>query len=115
WLRAVRSHFCGGKARVFAESGMTVQLEAGWLPDFLYRNGRFESGVAMFVNKEGRITRFSQVPEDLRQARRLTHRAILPGLVNAHSHSFQRAIRARTEHRTRANHDTFWTWREAVY
>ncbi len=35
------------------------------------------------------------------------------GLVNVHSHSFQRAIRARTEHRTEASRDTFWTWREA--
>ena len=38
----------------------------------------------------------------------------LPGLVNVHSHTFQRAIRGRTEHRTGA-HDDFWTWREAMY
>jgi formimidoylglutamate deiminase len=36
-------------------------------------------------------------------------------MVNAHSHSFQRAIRGRTEHRTHAARDTFWTWREAMY
>lgn len=42
-------------------------------------------------------------------------RVIVPGLVNAHSHSFQRAIRGRTEHKTGANRDTFWTWREAMY
>jgi formimidoylglutamate deiminase len=39
----------------------------------------------------------------------------LPGLVNVHSHTFQRVIRGRTEHRTSANRDTFWTWREAMY
>jgi formimidoylglutamate deiminase len=89
--------------------------EKGWLPDLLYRNGHFDSGTAMFVNTEGRITRFSQAPEDLRAASRLPRRAILPGLVNAHSHSFQRAIRARTEHRTGASRDSFWTWREAMY
>jgi formimidoylglutamate deiminase len=89
--------------------------EHGWLPDFLYRNGRFESGVAMFADERGRITRFSTSPEDLRGARRLTNRAMLPGLVNAHSHSFQRAIRGRTERRTSASRDTFWTWREAMY
>lgn len=38
----------------------------------------------------------------------------LPGLVNVHSHTFQRAIRGRTEHRTAAQ-DDFWTWREAMY
>jgi formimidoylglutamate deiminase len=40
--------------------------------------------------------------------------ARLPGLVNVHSHTFQRAIRGRTEHRT-GDHDDFWTWREAMY
>ena len=42
-------------------------------------------------------------------------RAVVPGLMNAHSHAFQRAIRGRTEHRTGAGRDTFWTWREAMY
>jgi formimidoylglutamate deiminase len=40
--------------------------------------------------------------------------ARLPGLVNVHSHTFQRVIRGRTEHRTSAR-DNFWTWREAMY
>ncbi len=44
-----------------------------------------------------------------------SNRVIVPGLVNAHSHSFQRAIRGRTEHKTDADRDTFWTWREAMY
>lgn len=42
--------------------------------------------------------------------------ALAPGLVNAHSHAFQRAIRGRTEwlHRDRPDED-FWSWREAMY
>ena len=52
---------------------------------------------------------------DLAKAQRLPNRALLPGLVNAHSHTFQRVIRARTEYRTRSPKDTFWTWREAMY
>jgi formimidoylglutamate deiminase len=36
-------------------------------------------------------------------------------LVNVHSHAFQRVIRGRTEHRTAAQRDTFWTWRESMY
>ncbi len=35
----------------------------------------------------------------------------LPGLANAHSHAFQRAIRGRTE----VGRGTFWTWRERMY
>jgi formimidoylglutamate deiminase len=89
--------------------------EKGWLPDYLYRDGRFGAGVAMFADATGRITHFSCSPEDLSLAQRLPRAAILPGLINVHSHSFQRAIRGRTEHRTIASGDSFWTWREAMY
>jgi formimidoylglutamate deiminase len=89
--------------------------ENAWLPDLLYCDGRFVSGVALVSDDRGRITRLSRSPEDLQMAQRLPHRAILPGFVNAHSHSFQRAIRGRTEHRTSAERDSFWTWREAMY
>jgi formimidoylglutamate deiminase len=96
-------------------SALHTETETGWLPDFIYREGKFVSGTAMFADAKGRITRFSCDPSDLAKATRLSRRAILPGLVNVHSHSFQRAIRGRTEHRTAAVRDTFWTWREAMY
>src|ERR671935_3112920 len=35
-------------------------------------------------------------------------RLMLPGFVNAHSHTFQRALRGRTEG------DDFWGWRESM-
>ncbi|HLT11566.1 MAG TPA: formimidoylglutamate deiminase [Micromonosporaceae bacterium] len=35
----------------------------------------------------------------------------LPGLANAHSHAFHRALRGRTH----AGKGTFWTWRERMY
>ncbi len=91
------------------------EAETGWLPDLLYRDGRFESGIAFFADDSGKITRYSSQPADLANAQRLRNRAVLPGLVNAHSHAFQRVIRGRTEYRTRAAHDNFWTWREAMY
>lgn len=65
----------------------------------------------MFADADGRITRFSR---DVGDAVRLAGRAMLPGLVNVHSHAFQRVIRGRTEKRT-ADRDTFWTWRVAMY
>jgi formimidoylglutamate deiminase len=94
---------------------MAEAREKGWLPDFVYRDGKFESGVALFADADGRITRFSRSESDMPNALRLPNRAMLPGLVNAHSHTFQRVIRARTEYRTKAIRDTFWTWREAMY
>jgi hypothetical protein len=35
----------------------------------------------------------------------------LPGLANAHSHAFHRALRGRTQ----VGEGTFWTWREQMY
>src|SRR5439155_3796524 len=60
-------------------------------------------------------------------------RARLPGMVNAHSHAFQRVIRGKTEYRSFGggptsagsgsnptqkegkSSDSFWTWRELMY
>lgn len=38
----------------------------------------------------------------------------LPGMVNAHSHAFQRAFAGFAEHRG-ASDDDFWSWRERMY
>jgi formimidoylglutamate deiminase len=86
-----------------------------WLADLVWTGGAFESGLAMVADERGAITRFSRGEEDLKAAEKLPGRAILPGLVNVHSHTFQRVIRGRTEHRTQASRDTFWTWRESMY
>ncbi len=40
---------------------------------------------------------------------------MLPGLVNGHSHAFQRVLRGRTEHRSMSEKDSFWTWRDRMY
>lgn len=43
---------------------------------------------------------------------------VVPGLVNAHSHAFQRAMAGLAEHRAVAGagtQDSFWSWRETMY
>lgn len=40
---------------------------------------------------------------------------IIPGMPNAHSHAFQRAMAGLTERRSAASDDSFWTWREWMY
>jgi len=40
---------------------------------------------------------------------------VLPGVVNAHSHAFQRAIAGMTEQGAPHGHDNFWSWRERMY
>lgn len=93
----------------------TLETESGWLPDLIYTGGEFQSALAMFADRAGIITRFSREPSDLAQAQRLAGRAILPGLVNGHSHAFQRVLRGRTEYRTPGERDSFWTWRKSMY
>ena len=92
---------------------MTSDTEKAWLPDLLYADGRFQSDLAVVCNA-GKIIRI--VPADqVDQPQRLRNRALLPGLINAHSHAFQRVIRGRTEYRSSNQTDSFWTWRELMY
>ena len=49
----------------------------------------------------------NEVPLGATRLRGLT----IPGLANAHSHAFHRALRARTHH----GGGTFWTWRDEMY
>jgi formimidoylglutamate deiminase len=47
---------------------------------------------------------------------RLPGRLLVPGLVNGHSHAFQRHLRGRVEERSpEAPGDDFWSWRESMY
>jgi formimidoylglutamate deiminase len=45
------------------------------------------------------------------------HSPILPGVINAHSHAFQRSFAGCTELRAQAAHaeDDFWSWRDRMY
>jgi len=94
---------------------MAETQTTAWLPDLIFTGGRFERGIALVADSSGRIARLSRDPVDLARAERLAGRAILPGMVNSHSHTFQRVIRGRTEHRTGPHRDTFWTWREKMF
>jgi formimidoylglutamate deiminase len=90
-----------------------------WLPDLIYIGGRFERALALVCDSYGAVVRLTPV-DQLRDEKRvlLTNRALLPGMVNSHSHAFQRVLRGRTEYRSRDLHtarDSFWTWREMMY
>lgn len=106
-----------------------------FVPDLLYSGGRFGRGRALVCDSAGRVLATPRLEhhdgsdEDLRHevenstgARaaqvkvvRLRDRAMLPGMVNSHSHAFQRVIRGRTEYRSAHARDSFWTWREMMY
>lgn len=85
-----------------------------WLPDLIYVDGRFKSDQALVCDDAGKVVEIVNA-DQAENATRLKNRAILPGLINAHSHAFQRVIRGRTEHRSQNTSDSFWTWREQMY
>ncbi|MGJ5755391.1 formiminoglutamate deiminase [Streptomyces puniciscabiei] len=82
----------------------TYWLEHAWLGD------RVEPGVALEI-EDGRIgavrTGTPAPPPGAEVLRGLT----LPGLANAHSHAFHRALRGTVQ----VGSGTFWTWREVMY
>jgi formimidoylglutamate deiminase len=85
------------------------------LPDLLFAAGRPHQDAGLLVGDDGLILRImaSRDKPDVPVVR-LQGKALLPGLANAHSHSFQRLFRSRAEGRVLGG-DTFWTWREQMY
>src|SRR5262249_51544467 len=88
-----------------------VAPQVAYEPDLLWDGTRFMPG-ALHVHDDGTIA-----ADGLAGARvRLPGKALLPGLVNAHSHAFQRLLRGFTEHSAAvAPEDDFWSWRERMY
>lgn len=77
--------------------------------------GRWQQDVLLQAGADGRWTsvRAGVGEAQAAQAERLPG-LVLPGLVNAHSHAFQRAIAGLTERRAGAE-DDFWRWRDRMY
>lgn len=55
--------------------------------------------------------RFTDILEDAAPAGERLPGLTFPGVANAHSHAFHRALRGRTGHGS----GSFWTWRDAMY
>ncbi|MGI9220006.1 MAG: formimidoylglutamate deiminase [Woeseiaceae bacterium] len=83
---------------VFARKALLVK---GWSENVRLRivAGRIESVSA------------DALPEDSDQQVDI----LIPGLSNAHSHAFQRALVGRTERRSPEGEDNFWSWRTEMY
>lgn len=81
-------------------------------PELLYSQGAFAGGRALFVSSGGNILAADAAPSA--ETVSLPRKAVLPGFVNAHSHSFQRLIRGKSESRAMSGRD-FWSWRGTMY
>ena len=81
-------------------------------PDLLYSQGEFASGQGLLVNPTGSVLAAgTNAPATVID---LPGKALFPGFVNAHSHSFQRLIRGKSESRVTSGRD-FWSWRGTMY
>ena len=81
-------------------------------PELLYSDGRFVTNGEVLVGADGRISEADgEVPTRIVE---MPGKALLPGFVNAHSHSFQRLIRGKSESRVLSGRD-FWSWRGTMY
>ena len=87
-----------------------------YLPEMLIADGRALADVGLLVDSSGLVAGLAARHSAPRESTivPLAGKAMLPGLANAHSHTFQRLFRARAEGRA-AGGDTFWTWREQMY
>ncbi|SDP50193.1 formiminoglutamate deiminase [Pedococcus dokdonensis] len=81
----------------------TYWAEHAWLPTGLATGVRFDvtDGHFAAVHRHARAE-----AGDVR-----LHGVVLPGLANAHSHAFHRALRGRTH----GDGGNFWTWRQQMY
>ncbi|HEU0239886.1 MAG TPA: formimidoylglutamate deiminase [Micromonosporaceae bacterium] len=91
----------------------TFHAERAWLSDGNGDHARVESDVLIEVS-DGR---FSAVIPGVPVGAAATDGALrltgltVPGLANAHSHAFHRALRGRTH----GGKGSFWTWRDGMY
>ncbi|MFG2364198.1 formimidoylglutamate deiminase [Streptomyces mirabilis] len=82
----------------------TYWLEHAWLDTHV------EPGVALDVS-DGRITAVRENTATPPHGAEILRGLTLPGLANAHSHAFHRALRGTVQ----VGSGTFWTWREIMY
>ncbi|MEW2136693.1 formimidoylglutamate deiminase [Streptomyces sp. NPDC005409] len=83
----------------------TYWLEHAWLDTHV------EPGVALEVSADGRIASLVTGTEGPPPGAEVLRGLTLPGLANAHSHAFHRALRGTVQ----VGSGTFWTWREVMY
>ena len=97
-------------AEAAANVGRFLWAPQAWMP------GGWQAGVLLGIGADGCWTEVA-TGVDADQAPAGTERSrgpLLPGLVDAHSHAFQRAFAGAAERRESAS-DDFWSWRDRMY
>jgi len=87
-----------------------------YVAPWAFADGVLRRDVRIDVGTDGCVTGVGEASERGKAIlqRSFGHALVLPGLVNAHSHAFQRSIRGQT-HRRMPGENSFWSWRTAMY
>ena len=80
-----------------------------WLP------GGWQAQVLLRIGVDGRWAQVQPGVATPPAGAQVLSGPLLPGLVNAHSHAFQRAFAGLAERRETEASDDFWSWRERMY
>ncbi len=91
-----------------AEANRLLHAPHAWV------NGRWQAGVLLEVAPDGTWAGVTAGVAAPPPAARVLGGPVLPGLVDAHSHAFQRAFAGQAERREGV-HDDFWSWRDRMY
>ena len=84
-----------------------------WWAPRAWIGGRWEPSVLLHAGIDGRWAEVD-IGQPAPAAAAQLPGPVLPGLVNAHSHAFQRAFLGLSERRDTAQ-DDFWSWRDRMY
>jgi formimidoylglutamate deiminase len=84
-----------------------------WAP-LAWISGAWQRGVCLEVDGAGRFTCISSGIHTAPEHATVLRGPVLPGMVNAHSHAFQRAFAGLSERRD-SDADDFWSWRDHMY
>lgn len=79
------------------------------------RKARLPGGWATGVRFEISAGRIRSVSQGTGRGDEFEAGVVIPGICNAHSHAFQRALVGHTEQRAPAGRDNFWSWRSEMY
>ncbi|HWA93016.1 MAG TPA: formimidoylglutamate deiminase [Terracidiphilus sp.] len=92
-----------------------------FLPELMLADGAVHRNAGLWIDEQGSVREVIDAASVTERKNApgvevvlLSGKALLPGLANAHSHTFQRLFRGRAEGRAIGG-DTFWTWREQMY
>ncbi len=84
-----------------------------WAPR-AWIDGAWQDAVLLEIDALGRWGRIQPGTTRIPDAARRLEGPVLPGLVDAHSHAFQRAFAGLSERRD-SDADDFWSWRDRMY